>query len=458
MQKTFGKRNWWILLLFGLIGQIAWSVENMYFNLFVFETISPDLNAVTLMVQLSGVVATVATLLAGTLSDKVGNRRGFLSWGYIIWGVTVALFGTLNVAGTQKMFSLDGATAVMVTLVAVIVGDCVMTLFGSTANDAAFNAWVTDNTEESFRGRVESVIAVLPLIAMLIVAGGFGILVEGIGYMALFLALGGVITACGVAGLFFVKDSPTLEKKGTLGDIIYGFKPSVIKKNPAFYLALCVMGVYGIACQIFMPYLIIYMKTYLNFTVIEYSIVFGVAIVLGAVLNILLGAVSDKIDKTKALYIAAAVMSVGLLGMYFMHFDNHMATLVLFGVAGFVMIAGYIFFSALSGAIVRDYTPEKDAGKLQGVRMIFYVLIPMLIGPMIGNAINQARGLPLPDMGSADTMTTLFIPAPEIFLAGAILTACTIAIIPFLQKAIKKAKEKKADEKPQEEKEVEEAA
>ena len=116
MQKTtFGKRNWWILLLFGLMGQIAWSVENMYFNLFVFETISPDLNAVTLMVQLSGVVATVATLLAGTLSDKVGNRRSFMAWGYVIWGVTVALFGTLNVAGTQKILGSDLSTAVTVT-------------------------------------------------------------------------------------------------------------------------------------------------------------------------------------------------------------------------------------------------------------------------------------------------------------------------------------------------------
>ena len=41
-KKEFGKQNWFILILFGLIGQIAWSVENMYFNLFVFETISPD--------------------------------------------------------------------------------------------------------------------------------------------------------------------------------------------------------------------------------------------------------------------------------------------------------------------------------------------------------------------------------------------------------------------------------
>ena len=409
----------------------------MYFNLFVFETIAPDLNAVTLMVQLSGVAATLTTLIAGTLSDKTGNRRSYISYGYIIWGVTVALFGALSVQGTQALFGVDEASAVQITLFAVVAGDCVMTLFGSTANDAAFNAWVTDNTKEEFRGKVEGVLSVLPLVAMLIVAGGFGILVEAIGYFALFLVLGVIITACGVAGIFIVKDSPALERKGTLKDIVYGFKPSVVKNNPSFYLTLCIMCVYGIACQIFMPYLIIYMKTYLGFSVIEYSIVFGLAIVLGAGINLFLGGVSDKLDKTKLLYIAAGVMATGLLGMYLADFDNHIANLIVFGVAGFIMITGYIFFSALSGAIVRDHTPEKDAGKLQGVRMIFYVLIPMLVGPMIGNAINQAANIPLPDLGSADVMTTQFIPAPEIFLAGAIATLLTFALIPVLVKAKK---------------------
>ena len=85
MLSKFGKRNFTVLMVFGLIGQIAWAVENMYFNLFVFETIAPDLDTVTLMVQLSGIVATVTTLLVGTLSDKIGNRRTFMWIGYIIW-------------------------------------------------------------------------------------------------------------------------------------------------------------------------------------------------------------------------------------------------------------------------------------------------------------------------------------------------------------------------------------
>ena len=440
MKVGFGKRNWWVLILFGLIGQIAWSVENMYFNLFVFETIAPDLNAVTLMVQLSGVAATLTTLIAGTLSDKTGNRRAYISYGYIIWGVTVALFGLMDVNIIENVFHTTTAKAVTITLALVIVGDCVMTLFGSTANDTAFNAWVTDNTQESFRGKVEGVLSVLPLIAMLIVAGGFGMLVEWIEYKGLFFALGAVITGCGVLGVFMIKDSPSLEKKGSLKDIIYGFKPSVIKENVPFYIVLLLMGIYGIACQIFMPYLIIYMKTYLHFSVLEYSIVFGIAIVVGALVNVLLGGVMDKLDKSKMMYVATAIMSIGLLGMFFAHFNNKIATLITFGIAGFVMITGYILISALCGALVRDHTPEKDVGKLQGIRMIFSVLLPMLIGPMIGNAINKAANLPLPDTSSADVMTTQFIPAPAIFLAGAIATALMFALIPVLTKVISKKK------------------
>ena len=444
-KNTLGKRNWFILILFGLIGQIAWSVENMYFNLFVFEKISPNLDVVTLMVQLSGIAATVTTLIAGTLSDKIGNRRKLISYGYLIWGITVALFGFMDKESIQAIFNTTATKAVTIALVAVVVGDCVMTLFGSTANDAAFNAWVTDNTEERFRGKVEGVVSVLPLAAMLIVAGGFGMLVEWIGYKGLFLGLGIVITLCGILGVFTIRDSLTLEKKGTMKDIVYGFKPSVIRENKSLYVTLFIMGIYGIACQIFMPYLIIYMKTYLGFSTVEYSVVFGAAIVIGGALNILLGFKIDGMNKSKLLYAAAAIFALGLLGMYFAHFDNKTTTLLLFGLAGFVMITGYILISALCGALTRDYTPEQDAGKLQGIRMIFSVLLPMLLGPMIGNAINKAAAIPLPDLGSADVMTTQYIPAPGIFLAGAIAAMLIFALIPVLTKLTAKKTEKKED-------------
>ena len=438
--EGFCRKNWSILILFGLIGQIAWSVENMYFNLFVFEKISPNLDAITLMVQLSGITATVVTLVAGTLSDKLGNRRTFLSLGYTIWGVTVGLFGLISPEKFSEIFNMPLTKAVGVCLFLVIFGDCIMTLFGSSANDAAFNAWVTDNTEPSYRGTVEGVVSILPLVAMLIVAGGFGIIKDIVGYPALFIGLGVVITASGIYGLFSVKDSPALKKSGSMKDLFYGFKPRVIKGNASLYVTLLIILVYGIACQIFMPYLIIYMTTFLSFSVIEYSLVFGGAIVIGALVNLYLTRLSDRLDKTTLMFYAAGVFALGLFGMYLSRFTNDAGktpTIIVFGIFGCVMIVGYIFISALAGSMVRDYTPEGEVGKLQGVRMVFSVLIPMVVGPMIGNALNKTMGQTLPNLDSADVMTTHYIPAPEIFLVAGICALLLFAIVPILKKVRK---------------------
>ena len=78
--------------------------SNSNATLFVFETIEPNLNAITLMVQLSGIAATVVTLIAGTLSDKLGNRRSFISIGYLIWGSIVS-----NTKRLKYIFSTDQA-------------------------------------------------------------------------------------------------------------------------------------------------------------------------------------------------------------------------------------------------------------------------------------------------------------------------------------------------------------
>lgn len=51
-------------------------------------------------------------------------------------------------------------------------------------------------------------------------------------------------------------------------------------------------------------------------------------------------------------------------------------------------MTGYMVSTAVLGAKVRDYTPEKEVGLFQGVRMVFVVLIPMVTGPYIGEALS----------------------------------------------------------------------
>ena len=140
--KKLPLRVWLTLILVGLVGQFAWTIENMYFNVYLYNTISTDPGYISAMVGWSAAAATLTTLFMGALSDRVGRRKLFICGGYILWGLSTAAFGLVTVENAAKLF--PAASAVAAAAVMIVVLDCIMTFFGSTANDAAFNAWITD--------------------------------------------------------------------------------------------------------------------------------------------------------------------------------------------------------------------------------------------------------------------------------------------------------------------------
>ena len=92
MSKKLNGRFWLAVTVFSLMGQIAWVVENMYFNVFIYKMFSCSAGDISLMVALSAVTATVTTLFMGALSDRVGKRKLFICLGYIAWGVSIFSF------------------------------------------------------------------------------------------------------------------------------------------------------------------------------------------------------------------------------------------------------------------------------------------------------------------------------------------------------------------------------
>ena len=60
---------------------------------------------------------------------------------------------------------------------------------------------------------------------------------------------------------------------------------------------------------------------------------------------------------------------------------------VVFFVCAVPALLGWARFSIATNASVRDFMPAGKVGVFQGIRMIFYVLIPMIVGPFIGNLV-----------------------------------------------------------------------
>ena len=67
--KKISARMWATLILIGFVGQLAWTIENMYFNVFLYNTISTDPRHISAMVGWSAAAATLTTLLMGALSQ-----------------------------------------------------------------------------------------------------------------------------------------------------------------------------------------------------------------------------------------------------------------------------------------------------------------------------------------------------------------------------------------------------
>ena len=88
--------------------------------------------------------------------------------------------------------------------------------------------------------------------------------------------------------------------------------------------------------------------------------------------------------------------------------------------------------TATLSAVIRDYTPSGQAGLFQGVRMIFAVLLPMLIGPFIGAAVIRNSGVTYLELGVVKN-----VPTPAIFLAAAAVLLLTAIPVTLLKRRTK---------------------
>ncbi len=441
--SRLGKSIWFNLVVFGFIGQIAWAVENVYFNTFLFNYIGGSTSDISRMVALSAATAVITTFLMGALSDKLAKRKPFICIGYIVWGCVVALFAPISRENVASLFNIsDTASVIAVTVSIVIILDCVMTFMGSTGNDAAFNAWLTDVTSEQNRATAEGALAVMPILATLIVTAAFGAGVTAFGYPACFLGLGGVVVLCGIVGLFTIKEVK-LEKNtdsNYFADIIYGFRPSVISENKYFYLTLISSCFFLTAVQVFMPYIFIYIQHYLKFdfnsllaSLSVKTIIIAAAALIGFIAVVVIcGKMLDKFGKKHFIFPSIAVFIIGLILV------SRMESIGKFALCACVMLCGYGLLTIILNAAIRDFTPEGKAGLFQGVRMIFAVLIPMVVGSAIGSRVTEAfadnheLGTYINEFGE-----TVNVPVPEIFIFSAIVAVFIVIPIVFLRKKIR---------------------
>ncbi len=415
-QKNSNNRFWLLLWGLGLAGQICWNIENQWFNTFIYAKIARDSTIVTIMVITSALVTTFSTFLFGTLSDRIGKRRKFVSIGYICWGITTILFGlTEFIAGGQVS---TGSKFSVLAAVLVILADDVMSFFGSMGNDAGYSAWSNDMTNDNNRGQIGAVLAVLPVIGTVLgtIVGGMLIGSDN-NYQLLFWVMGLFVIASGVLSLLFLKDSPELapHKEGSFWtQFSQVFRIKGLLKQRELLMACLTSTLFFIPFNIYFTHMGNWLIYRMGFDAASMGLIEGIGLLLASLLVI----PSIKlINSGKTPILTAIAIILNFIGVVYIYLTINpttvdpsnlfcLANLPLF-VGVFLAGAGYILIMQSLTMWVKELYPEESKGQFEGIRICFFTLLPMFIGTTLANIIvKNGSGTFVNDYGITENIPT----------------------------------------------------
>lgn len=431
-------RNLMLIWVLGMAGQICWNVENQWFNTFIYAEIAPNSEIVNWMVSISAIMTTFSTFFFGTLSDRVGKRKPFLVIGYIIWGLFTIVYGTTM----YVPHSISGY--IMVAAILIIMADALMSFCGSMGNDSGFNAWLSDQLDDTNKGAIGTALAVQPVLGTIIGTVIGGVIIAVAGYMAFFTAMGVLVIIFGILSIFIMKDSPDLvpHKEGTFWQqfaSVFNFKKFFAMKELVWINIVIMVFFIGFNC--YFAHIGNIMIYNFGFTADNFGYIEGVGLILAICCAPLTNKFIKKDKSPELLAVVFAINIVGLLVLYFLGgISDHanlfsIANLPLF--LGIILIGiGYIITMQVTMVWAKELYPKEAKGQFEGIRILFFVLFPMVIGPAIANPIINSFG-PTFDITYPTGVITGQVPPVTLFLAAAIITVLAYIPLFFVTKHFK---------------------
>ncbi len=438
-RKTSGFRMWLLVWGLGLAGQICWNMENQWFNTFVYSKIGKNPSIITGMLICSALATTFATFFFGTWADRTGKRRTFVAVGYILWGIFTIAFGlTEFISKDMYLFAA----------VAVVLADTIMSFFGSMGNDAGFNTWTTDIMTDKNRGQIGAALATQPVLGTILGTVVGGLLVgENDNYMRLFIVMGVFVIIFGVLSLILMGKGDDVAPS-VRGSFIKQFL-SVFNFKRFFTLKELVwvnitVTVFFIGFNVYFAYIGNYIIYYLGYTADQMGIIEAVPLVLAMLTAI---PISKLINNNKHIPVSIFAIVINIIGLVILApvkpemIDNTKLFNFRLWLGIFLVGIGYIAILQVTKVWTKQLYPKDSKGQFEGIWILFFVLLPMVGGSFLGEAVVKTSGVVITNELSGQLE---YIPNGSIYAVGAVVVALTI--IPLLM-AAKHFKKRVAEEK-----------
>lgn len=397
-----GAREWILIWVVGLAGQLCWNVENQWFNTFIYDKIGPYPEIISWMTAVSSIVTTFSTFFWGTWSDRKGKRRPFIFIGYVLWGMFTILFGVSEFLPKNQLV----AAAVMVVAM-----DALMSFFGSMGNDAAFSSWTTDISNEKTRGQIGAALAALPIIATIVGTVVSGILITILDYFAFFIIMGVSVMVIGTLGFLFMREGENLEpnrdEKGFWHQVFSVFNFKTVKANKELFCVFLISCVYFICFNFYYAHIGNYFIYVLGYDESMSGILQGAGLGLAILATI---PATKAINNGKHIKMIFTSIVLSVIGLFVIGFAGKSIPLLLPGIilAG----VGYVLIVQTTTAWTKNLYPEGNFGQFEGVRIIFNVMIPMVLGPSTASIVIKYFGTEITiggEVGMAPSAILFFV-------------------------------------------------
>jgi MFS family permease len=198
-------------------------------------------------------------------------------------------------------------------------------------------------------------------------------------------------------------------------------------------MVMIAVSLFGLGQNIFFPYLVVYLEHTVQLGALQYSILVGLAILIGGILAAYpIGILVDKWGRYQVAFLAVILEGIGLVAF---SLTNNFYLLLLTGILWLAPNAAWTI-AALTWS--KDLFPDENRGLFAGYYVLFMVAFTMIPGPLIGGWLGSRFGTPVVVDGVAGVA-----PSALIFQVSAGITL--LAIIPLLlirRKSTKQLEEK----------------
>ena len=414
----------WIAMIFiVIVATMCTSMENNWFNTYVYDSITPNPEPVAWMVSASAITAALSAMIFGAASDryrgKWGRRKPFILFGFVVAGLFTIVFAFA-----------DHIESVKYAVPFIVVADALMMVGFGAAYDGTFGGYVTDITNVNNRGRVQSIIQIITSLGGVVTSAIAGFTVDNLGYKFFFIAIGVLMIVAGILGGIFLQDKPLpveassdkKKKKSLISELLSNFSIKSIKENKDLFLLLLAVTIWGCGWYAVVMYMLIYQMHYLGFSATEAGLASAISSIIGLFLAMPIGALSDKVGRKKITVISLILMIASALGFSFIKPGISFVGFVIFQVILMLPLSG---FGVCGNAWAKDLFPKGKTAQFAGISLIFIVTLPMIIGTSLGSLVIKTFGTPIIIDGEAG-----FAPTPHLYYLAVVATV--LCIIPVL--------------------------